>query len=186
MIRSFFAIEPPSQVRNEIARVSGLLRNTGADVKWVRPESVHLTLKFLGDVAEADIDPLARAVGDAAVLHRPMELEIRGLGVFPGLKKPRVVWLGLSGNIDGLKALQQGVEMAAAEFGFEPEKRPFKAHLTLGRIRSGRGQNRLMTALETIKPENQSFPAAEVVLFKSDLKPTGAVYTALHRLPLLA
>lgn len=184
MIRSFFAIEPPPPVRGEIARVSGLFRNTGADVKWVRPESVHLTLKFLGDAAEADIDPLAQAVGEAVSSHKPLELEVKDLGVFPGLKKPRVVWIGLGGNIDGLKALQQSVERAAAEFGFEAEKRPFKAHLTLGRVRSNQGQNKLMTALETIKPESRAFTAAEVILFKSDLKPTGAVYTVMHRLPL--
>jgi 2'-5' RNA ligase len=184
MIRSFFAIEPPPSVRNEIARVSGLLRNTNADVKWVRPESVHLTLKFLGNVDEATIDPLARAVGEVAAAHEAMELETKGLGVFPGLKKPRVVWLGLGGDIDGLRELQHSVETATAEFGFEAEKRSFKPHLTLGRIRSGRGRNQLMSALETIKPESQSFLAAEVILFKSDLKPTGAVYTVLHRLPL--
>ena len=184
MIRSFFAIEPPPQVRDEIARVSGLFRNTGADVKWVRPESVHLTLKFLGDVDEADIEPLAQAVGKAVAAHKSVELGIKGLGVFPGLRKPRVVWIGLGGNIDGLKTLQQSVETAAAEFGFEPEKRSFKAHLTLGRIRSNRGQNQLMAALETIKPEPKAFTASEVIMFKSDLKPTGAVYTVMHRLPL--
>ena len=92
MIRSFFAIEPPPSVRNEIARVSGLLRNTNADVKWVRPESVHITLKFLGNVDEATIDPLARAAGEVASAYKSMELETRGLGVFPNPKKR--VWYG--------------------------------------------------------------------------------------------
>lgn len=184
MIRSFFAIELPGAVEEEIERLQSRLRRTGADVKWVSSRSVHLTLKFLGDVDAATIPKLAAAVRQALTPHRPLGLRVGRTGVFPGRSKARVVWLGLAGDLEALAAVQRDVETAVAGFGFEPENRPFKPHLTLGRVRSGRGRVELLAELDRLDPRPAAFTAHDVVLFKSDLKPTGAVYTVLERLPL--
>ena len=184
MIRSFFAIELPEEFRAEILRLESYLKKTGADVKWVRPESVHLTLKFIGNIAEADAGPLAGAVGEAVRDHGPLKLRFNALGCFPNLKRIRVVWLGLDGELEKLRNLQKAVENAAAGFGIEPEKRPYQPHLTLGRARSGHNQTELGQALDQIKPRDLDFTADRVIMFKSDLKPTGAVYTPLEVLPL--
>ncbi len=184
MIRSFFAIDLPGAFRDEIGRLQARLKQSGADVKWVRPESVHLTLKFLGDVAEETVPSLAEAVGREVEASSPLRLVMQGTGVFPNPARARVVWLGLTGDLEALAALQHGVEKTAAGFGFEPEGRAFKPHLTLGRVRSGRNRSGLLDELDRLKPEPLEFTAEEVILFKSDLRPTGAVYTPLQRLPL--
>ena len=183
-MRTFFAIELPADLRGEIARVQAELKRAGADVRWVRPEGVHLTLKFLGEIDPARAEPLADGAARVLAKASPAGLGVSGAGVFPDRRQPRVVWLGLGGDLDALALAQKAVEGAAAEFGFAPEKRPFRPHLTLGRVKSGRGRAALLAALEKIEPRPVEFTAREVVLFKSDLKPTGAVYTALHRLPL--
>ena len=184
MIRSFVAIELPPAVREEIGRLQGILAGTGADVKWVRPGSVHLTVKFLGDVPEETIAPLADAVDRAVCGVEPFTAAVAGTGVFPGRKRPRVVWLGLSGNLDILAGLQRIVETAVAGFGFTPDDRPFKPHLTLGRVRSPRGGNQLLEALDALRPQPFSWTVEDMVLFRSELKPSGAVYTPLARMPL--
>ncbi|MEW6265402.1 MAG: RNA 2',3'-cyclic phosphodiesterase [Thermodesulfobacteriota bacterium] len=184
MIRSFMAIELPEAFHAEIERLRVRLKSAGADVKWVRPAGVHLTLKFLGDVLEDTIGPLARAAAEAVAPHPPLTLSLNGLGVFPGPSQPRVVWVGLAGDLAALDALRLDLEAAAAKFGFAPEKRPFKPHLTLGRVRSNRGRAELIACLGRLEVEPLSFTAGEVIYFKSDLKPSGAEYTALHRLPL--
>ena len=184
MVRSFFAIDLPLEYSEEIRRLQHRLKTAGADVKWVRPESAHLTLKFLGDVAREDIDPLGRAVGECLTGCPALSLSLRDVGVFPGPSRPRVVWLGLSGDLDHLATLHQRVEIAAAELGFPRDKRPFQPHLTLGRVRSGRGRERLIKEIGRIDIKPLEFIARDVILFKSDLKPTGAVHTVLHQIPL--
>lgn len=184
MVRCFFALPLPEALHEEIGRLQACLRETGADVKWVRPSSVHLTLKFLGNVAEDMVRPLAEAAAGAASAHPGLTLTVSKTGVFPGRNKARVVWLGLGGDVEDLAGLQKDVERAVEAFGFPPEKRAFKAHLTLGRIRSGRGRSELLNELDRLEPRPLDFTAQEVILYKSDLRPTGAVYTPLHRLPL--
>ncbi|MBW2621673.1 MAG: RNA 2',3'-cyclic phosphodiesterase [Deltaproteobacteria bacterium] len=184
MIRAFFAIDLPLEFREEIARLQGLLKRSRAEVKWVRPESVHLTLKFLGQVAEETIDPLAAKAAKKVSRIPAVTLGLSGAGVFPGPKRPRVAWVGLAGDMAVMGDLQKGIEEAAAEFGFEREKRKFSPHLTLGRIRPSKRIGELMSELDRIDPKPLEFLAREVILFKSDLKPTGAVYTPLKTLPL--
>ena len=184
MIRSFFAISLPETWSRELARLQDRLKKTRADVKWVRPESVHLTLKFLGHVPEQTLTELSQAALNLVARHAAPTLRLEGAGVFPNRGRPRVVWLGLNGHLDRLSILQKDLETVAAQYGFEPENRPFRPHLTLGRVRSGQGRLDLLEALDKIQPSPFEFTAREVVLFKSDLKPAGAIYTALKKLPL--
>lgn len=185
MIRSFIAIDLPEEFHDEINRVTNELRPAGGHVKWVRPENVHLTLKFLGDVPEDKIEPIGEAVAGASAGRGLVNLVSSGIGVFPNRSKPRVIWLGLTGDLDRLTGLQQDVENSVTPFGFFPEKRAFKPHLTLGRVKSPKGKGGLMNALEKVRPKEIMFSASELVLFKSDLRPGGAVYTPLKRMPLL-
>jgi len=184
MIRTFFAIDLPDSFRDEIRNVQDRLKRVGADVRWVRPESVHLTLKFLGDIEEEMVKPLAGAAAPVAAGSPAISLALAGTGVFPGPGRPRVCWLGLTGDMDRLVLLRDKIEHAMAPFGFEIEKRAFKPHLTLGRFRGQKAKNELLSELERISPNQLAFQAEEVVFFKSDLKPTGAVYTPLRKLPL--
>lgn len=184
MIRAFFAISLPLEFKEEIARLQDILKKTRAEVKWVRPESVHLTLKFLGQVAEDIIDPLAEAASVKASQTQALTLTLNGTGVFPGPRRPRVAWLGLAGDVGRIIDLQRGLEESAEKFGFAREKRTFSPHLTLGRIRSSKGIKEFITELDRLDPQPLEFMASEVVLFRSELKPTGAIYTPLKKIPL--
>lgn len=184
MIRAFFAIKLPREFKEEIARLQDILKKTRAEVKWVRPESVHLTLKFLGQVAEDIIDPLAEAASVKASQTQALSLTLNGTGVFPGPRRPRVAWLGLAGDVGRIIDLQRGLEESAEKFGFAREKRKFSPHLTLGRIRSSKGIKEFIIELDRLDPQPLEFMASEVVLFRSELKPTGAIYTPLKKIPL--
>jgi 2'-5' RNA ligase len=184
MIRAFFAIDLPAAFIEEIRRLQGELQKAGADVRWVRPEGVHLTLKFLGEAEEKFLEGLTESVRIVCAVHPCPTLTLAGTGVFPDRRKPRVVWVGLEGDLGALAMLQYDIEWVAEAYGFKPEKRAFSPHLTLGRVRSSRGQQELLAALNGLKPSPLSFTAAEVRLIRSDLKPSGVVYTPLQECPL--
>lgn len=184
-IRSFIAIEVPRELKSRLEEVQRELRRTEADVKWVRPEAIHLTLKFLGSIQQEDVGKISRAVAPVINLWEPFEIRIQGMGGFPNLRNPRVVWVGVDRGRESLASLQEQVEKKMAELSFPPENRPFSPHLTLGRVRSFRGKADLSQAVENRKGlELGIFQAREVILFRSDLKPSGAVYTKLKEFPL--
>jgi 2'-5' RNA ligase len=186
MIRCFFALPLPGAFYDEIRRVQGVLRSEPADVKWVRPEGVHLTIQFIGDAPEADIGPLAEGAGRAVRNLAPPVLTIEQAGVFPNARRPRVLWLGLGGDLDALAAIHRAVVQSSAALGYPPEDRPFTPHLTLGRVRSGQGMADLMTRLANLQPRPLVFTASELILYQSTLKPNGAVYTPLGRMKIEA
>lgn len=183
-IRSFVAIELPIDVRNELDVIEDELRR-GVDlsVKWVNPKSIHLTLKFLGNISQAKVSQITDTLTTVTKNISPFSLELGELGVFPNLRRPRVVWVGLDGDVDKLISLQKKVDVALEALGFARESRPFKAHLTLGRVkeRGGRGvQNDLSKLLANASPENRCrFEVNGVSLMKSQLTPQGAIYTRL-------
>jgi 2'-5' RNA ligase len=179
-IRSFIAIEIPQALKSKIEELQRDLRRTGADVKWVPPQGIHLTLKFLGNIRPEDVENISQALEPVISCRPPFEARIHGMGGFPSSRNPRVVWVGLDRGKGEVHALQQAVEKKLAELSFPPEGRPFSPHLTLGRVRSSRGKPALAQGLEKLKEaEVGIFSAGEVFLFRSQLKPTGAVYTKL-------
>lgn len=182
MIRSFIAIDLPESIQKAIGAFQDELRRTGAPVAWVKADRIHLTLKFLGNISVEKVEEIKRALLGVVVGFSPFHLFPSGCGAFPSLKQMRVIWVGLGGDLDALNRLHQRVEAAMADLGFQPEERPFKAHLTLGRIR-GRHQLRSLQelVLEHRDIQVEGFDVGEVVLYKSDLKPEGAVYTPLFR-----
>lgn len=182
MIRAFVAIDLPPRVQADLGRFVQVLQRAGAPVSWVKPDRIHLTLKFLGDVSEERIPAICAALQSVADQAEPFVLQAAGCGAFPTLKQMRVVWVGLRGDEPALRALQGRVEEALEPLGFEPEGRPFRAHLTLGRVRGSQRVRVLQEALLS----NQSFSAeafdvGDLVLYKSVLRPEGAQYTPLCR-----
>jgi len=191
-VRTFVAIELPGRVRRYLARCQDHLRTTGADVKWTRPDQIHLTLAFLGNVPATDLPDLAEAVREAVSGFGPLRLRAMGTGRFPTGGPPRVVWAGVAVEAGDLEGLQRAVARAVAPFAQRQEHRPFHPHLTLGRVRSGRGRGveglqRLGEAvLRSAKQQGPVFEASEVVIFQSELSPAGPTYTALARIDLPA
>ncbi len=180
-IRSFIAVESSPEVRQAAGRLIQQLARLGRDVKWVEPENMHLTLQFLGDVASEQIPAISQAVRQAAAECRPFDLEIRGTGAFPNLRRPNVFWLGVGQGAEELAALAQKVQQALQKLGFRPEERPFHGHLTLGRVRRGGGQ--LAALIEHLRKEHAFqagwIPVRQLTLFSSQLTPQGPIYTPL-------
>lgn len=177
----------PPPVKEHAAEVIGRLRASGADVKWVAPANLHLTLKFLGEVDPQRLPQLIAALEAACAGRSVLGLEVAGCGAFPQPSAPRVVWLGLAGGVEALAGLAGAVEQAFGALGFEADKRRFQPHLTLGRLRRrGRGQKGPPTAPLTrvlaglAGQRGPVFTADRVVLMKSTLTPRGAVYDPLH------
>jgi RNA 2',3'-cyclic 3'-phosphodiesterase len=185
-LRVFLALDPPPEVQRRITAIQGdLKRVVRGDIAWVRPEGIHLTLKFFGYVAPADVERISRAIGESLRGASALTLTVRGIGVFPGPRRPRVIWLGTEGDVEPLCALQAKLEEGLTAIGFPAEQRPFRAHLTLARIRSPQG----LTGLEKAVAEGEqlaagTFRAAVLALFRSELHPTGARYTRLAEFPL--
>jgi len=185
-IRTFLAIEIPGEILDQFERVQYRLgRSMTGVIRWAKPGSIHLTLKFFGSITERDIrsirdtlEPKARALG-------PVDLSIGTLGVFPNLSRPRVLWVGVTKGMQELAALQAQVETALEAAGFTREERPFRPHLTIGRMKGERRIDGLDKAVEEHRDfAAGSFTAKEMVLFRSDLKPAGPVYTPLARFTL--
>ena len=185
-IRAFLAIEPPKEVLRKILDIQNRLRKLSAnmDIRWVKTDGMHLTLKFLGDVPEKDVPAISSAAGGAASSTGPLGFSVSGLGVFPDIRRPRVVFLEIKGDVDKLASLQKKIESALAAIGFPEETRPFRPHLTLGRIRSAKGTAELEKELgKSDFYTAGQFAAKELCLFKSDLTPHGAVYTQVAVCP---
>lgn len=182
MIRTFIAIDLPKVVQGQIEALSKELRKTGAAVSWSRIESIHLTLKFLGNIPEEQVPVIGEALQRITAETAPFRLEPFGCGAFPTIQRMRVVWVGVGGEGDPLRALAAKVEAATADLGFKPEDRPFRAHLTVGRVK---GRERLRPLQELLVARAgfraEAFDVTELVLYKSDLRPEGALYTPLIR-----
>jgi 2'-5' RNA ligase len=184
-MRTFIAIEIPNEVKQQMAEVQAGLKKADIDASWPRPEGIHLTLKFLGEVPETKIDDIRNALALAVEGMSTFQLEIAGAGAFPNARNARVVWIGVSSEIEKLNRLQAAVEEALVRIGMEREDRPFKPHLTLARIKYVRSRERLLAALEQVKDVRlQGFEVKAVSLMKSELKRSGAEYTEIARIEL--
>jgi len=185
MIRAFLAIELPDALHPGLAQVQGELKRSRADVRWVPVGNIHLTLKFFGNVPEDEIEALAQAARQAAAQAAPLQLQATSAGAFPSPQAPRVVWLGLGGDVLPLTQLFYRLEKAFAALGYPPEGRSFNPHLTLGRVKSPANRERLAKMLEKLPPLNwPPFEVKELILFQSVLSPQGSKYTPLQVIPL--
>ena len=186
-MRCFVAIDLPDDVRASLGAAQQRLRAAAprADVRWVDPAAMHLTLAFLGAVPDEQVDGIRDGLAAAVAPYAPIPLVCAGLGIFPGPGRPRVFWAGVTGGLAALGRLAAHVRDAMEPLGFPRETRPFAGHVTLGRARSTRGVARVVRALaDAVVPESGAWTVTEVVLFRSHLRPDGARYEALARLPL--
>ena len=180
-MRCFIAISLPYELKAKISGIQEKLKAAGADVSWTRPEGMHLTLKFFGEIEDKRIPKIEKAL-DAVVDGIPtFTLSVSGMGTFPDMRRPRVIWIGLKEDGGNLLRLQKGVEEDLKKTGFPSEDRRFTPHITLGRIRSNKNTDKLLRRIEEEKVEELgSFDVSEVHLIKSELKPAGAEYTELY------
>jgi 2'-5' RNA ligase len=185
LIRSFLAIEIPVTVLKKIEKVQEDLKSSRADVRWVNPGKIHLTLKFFGSIEESKVEPIVESIGGPVRGTSPFPLQAKGLGAFPHVRNPRVIWLGLADSRKILIPFQKELEDQLQKIGFQREDRPFQPHLTLGRTTSSRGRNELVERMEKYREEEfGEFRVEGVTLFKSELRPSGPIYTKLRELRL--
>ena len=182
LVRAFIAVELPENLKKELAALEMLLKNNGPPVvKWVDPESIHITLKFLGETSDAILDDLILAMEESVVGVSPFKLDVRQLGAFPGVDRPQVIWVGVSGEMEKLKQLQKNLEKNTEQLGFKRESRTFSPHLTLGRVRDGARPDdiqRISKLLnETVFTALHNINVNQINLMKSVLTPNGAIHT---------
>jgi 2'-5' RNA ligase len=180
-VRCFVAILLDDALRGAIGAELDRLRPLASSVAWVPSQNLHLTLKFLGDIPASTVEGVKEALVEAASAVEPFTMGFHGLGAFPGVARPRVVWVGVLQGARECQALQSRVEEALARRGFPKEGRPYTPHLTIGRIRAPRGLAALQQAI--VRDGSKEFGAlavGSVSLMKSDLHPSGARYTELQ------
>jgi 2'-5' RNA ligase len=184
-MRLFVAADLPADLRARLAALQNDLRGLRSEVRWVRPEGIHLTFAFLGEVAAdrmaAVQGALAAAAGEAPA---PFRLRAAGVGAFPDRGPLRVIWVGIEGEHGAAARLKRVVERHLASCGFVPEERGFRPHLTLGRVRQERGRDDRSLLERHLSVDLGEFPVDEMILFESRLGPRGARYEALARYPL--
>lgn len=181
-VRAFVAIELPEEVKRFLGRWTERLKRCGAPVRWTKPAAMHLTLKFMGDTAEELLPRVDELLTEAVKDCECLPLAVKGFGTFPERGKPRIVWAGIDDYSDGLPNLVSHIETALEPEGFPREKRPYTAHLTIGRVKSPKDCNELVETLKHGSEEaGPSFEAEEAVLFQSILHASGAEYKPLRR-----
>ncbi len=177
--RSFIALEFSNEARAEFSRIEGVLRKADANVKWVDPGSMHLTIKFLGNVPEEQIPSISDRLEKIASETASFDVSLESLGVFPKWEYVRVLWIGIGEGGGRVKALAEHVEEAMFQEGFSKEKRSFSPHVTIGRARSSKNKEKLKEIAASIEVNPVPIHISRVVLFKSEFSSTGAVHTPL-------
>jgi 2'-5' RNA ligase len=184
LIRAFIAVQLPEGLKIELADLeTQLKKNSPPVIKWVDPNSIHITLKFLGEISPDSIEELMLAIEESARGIQPFQLEVRELGAFPGLDRTQILWVGIKGAMEKIAELQKRIEANTAQLGFPRENRPFTPHLTLGRVRDGARPNELQRIGKLLSEINFStlhhVDVQAIDLMKSRLTPTGAIYTCI-------
>ena len=182
-LRTFIAIPFPETTQMKVDKLLSDLRKMDAAVRWVPARNLHLTLKFLGDVEEACLDDLFVGIQKAAEGIEPFQITLTGLGAFPNVRRPRVLWIGMD-YPEAMQRLYEKIEEELFHLKFPREKRKFSPHLTIGRVKGQRGIEALMSVVERTEFGPERVTVDHVVAMKSDLRPTGAVYSALEKFAL--
>lgn len=186
-IRSFIAVELPPRVKSGLLEARNIFDALDRHVRWVRPEGMHLTLKFLGNIEPKQVDPVSARIEEAVNEMGPFQVTVQGAGVFPNLRNPRVLWVGLTEGQEYLSTIYKNLQKGLKREGFKPESRPYRPHLTLGRFRDGRKAGGILDEglLESAAHLKESFTVDRINLIRSQLNPSGAVYTLLSEHPLI-
>ncbi|MCX5695574.1 MAG: RNA 2',3'-cyclic phosphodiesterase [Candidatus Omnitrophica bacterium] len=185
-MRAFIAIELPQEIKDKLAQLQALLKESRADVKWVEPKNIHLTLKFLGEIDEDKSVKISGIIEDIAKESRQFPISLSSLGAFPKLDFARVIWIGIDKGDQETKLLAKGLEERIEKLGILKEERVFSTHITIGRVRSPLNKDKLAEALKKLGDyfagKNIKFTVTKITLFKSTLGSSGPVYEALKTL----
>ncbi|MBM3252106.1 MAG: RNA 2',3'-cyclic phosphodiesterase [Candidatus Omnitrophica bacterium] len=176
-IRAFIAIELNKDIQDSLAKIQSQLRAARADVKWVKPENIHLTLKFIGNIEIDLVIKIKEILQEISKIFQNVPADLNELGAFPKIKNPRVIWVGMQTGKDKVIAILEELEKRLAEIGIAKEEKEFHPHVTLGRLRSPHNRSDLVAMLEkNIKIPPLNFTIDKIVLFKSALAPQGPIY----------
>jgi 2'-5' RNA ligase len=182
-MRTFIAIELPKNIKDFLVRLQDQLKKSRADVKWVQPQNIHLTLKFLGEIDEQKLDKIVLILEEITKTNNSFYIRISSLGAFPKIRFPRVIWVGIDKGDMETAQIAKVLEEEIAKIGIPPEKRPFSSHITIGRVRSNLNQGELAKNLDDLANsslgENLEFLVTKIMLFKSTLTPKGPIYEVL-------
>ena len=180
-MRSFVAIEVPEIVKQSLVDLAASMKRSGIKASWAKPDNMHLTLRFLGEITGNDTDKLCELLGKRYSGFEPFIMNVEGVGVFPSVRRPSVIWAGIGLTGDLLSRAYEIAENAAREIGLEPERRTFHPHLTLGRIRDHRESGDLVSELDRHKDfHGGEIAVSSVSLFSSELTPNGAIHTRIE------
>lgn len=186
-MRTFIAIELPAEVKTILSNIQAELKQAHSDVKWVKPENIHLTLKFLGEIEQDLIKKIRSILEGIAQENASFSLYLSKLGAFPKLQYPRVIWISVT-NDQTVINIAQDLEKEMLKIGLPAESRPFSTHITLGRVRSGLNRKALVEKLESINknidPPGPKFKVLSLTLLKSTLTPQGPIYEVILSCPL--
>ncbi len=189
-MRTFIAIELPQQIQNALAKLQEQLKQSGADVKWVEPINIHLTLKFLGEIDEQQLNKIKQVIEEIAADKDAFQIHISSLGAFPHITSPRVIWVGLYSGDKETKEIVATLEGKIEKIGIPKEDHTFSSHITIGRSRSPKNKENLVQLLNKLAgiltAENLEFRISKITLFKSSLSPKGPTYEVLHQANLKA
>lgn len=180
LVRSFVAVELPGELRAKLVATQRELELAGARARWAAEDTLHLTLKFLGDVERTRLVEVARAVEAVARAWSPWEAELVGLGSFPPGNRPRVIWVGVGAGAEAVTELAEAIERSLVPLGFPPEGRKFHPHVTLGRVQAAERLGALAAALKAGAARRfGGFAVEQVTTFESELRPEGPMHTAV-------
>ena len=182
MIRTFIAIELSEHIKKELSDIEKELKETKAVAKWVKPDDIHLTLKFLGNVEEEKIELIKKSIQESVKGVTPFIIDLKDIGAFPSPSRPRVIWVGVQSGKERIKNLAESIEGNLEKIGFKKEDRQFSAHITLGRIKSLVNIDKLKDLIKEKKYHSSSFEVSKIAIMRSDLTPEGPIYTKLSEI----
>jgi len=182
-LRTFIALDMPPEIKAALEKYVQPLKLLRGRISWVKPESLHLTLKFLGDTPANRVDEIAAALQEITATSTPFAADISGSGAFPNDKAPRVLWVGINNDSGTLLKLTKAIDERLHRFGFAKEKRDFTPHLTIGRVKDSRLPE-IIRALQEKPFAAMPAPFNEIIFMKSELHPAGSIYTPLRKLAL--
>lgn len=189
-MRAFIAIELTPEVKDRASCLQEELRRSHADVSWVKPGNIHLTLKFLGEIDDALLQKITVILSETAQGHTAFSVRLALVGAFPKIYAPRVIWVGIDKGDEETKKIAADLETRIAQVGIPAEKKPFSSHITLGRVRTPQNRQKLVECLQGLMqdpaPARPEMTVRAITLFKSTLTPQGSIYEVLSEAPLKA
>lgn len=183
-MRAFIAIDPPQEIKNYLADIQTKLKKSNADVKWVKPQNIHLTLKFLGEIDDTKLHKIIDILNGISLNHAGFFMRTAHVGAFPRIQSPRVIWVGIDKGNDRITSIVHELEEKIEKIGLPKEEKSFSSHITIGRTKSSLNREKLSGLLNNAAHEGlaTNFPeffVPNIILFKSVLTPQGPVYETL-------